>query len=1733
MKFNQKIEKSFSFGIPTDGYNNWRKSRDERRSSRNLVNNNTEINTESNFRCILEDLNEHNCSNKSEICHSLSHRNIISDQKNDFRSNGEIVCLSESTNCLSEDDNMNYMLGKLPLTVELDSGQLDSQIPASRHCQSYSMGIKWKRRSKKSLFKKIKTKKKVGFIKQISNFKAGIEYLKPSAKTSERNLSAHLKSYILSNMTDLVDMSTLMKPNLYNENLALKHCGQAVVQEVNENTKVIPKGLNLQLNLENQKPNLQIPRIEPQNSEFVSCSLSLEANKDMSKPCIHLPKTKFQSLEFESLSFEVNKDLSPTCGDIYGADEVGNASFDTRGIERDGVHLSGARINSFSDGANVAANQIEMKTPCSDISDYKFNRFASTGKGNGANFVATRVNIETDACVCSNSESGIYSQNEFLESSKVNKNSNEPQSDKLCERNSKTTTVDSYLGESGGDNSNVDEKHHVERKHEITELSRIPSLRMTSSNLHSTNNNTSEAYENPWVLQTRLENIPKTFQELPHVEIEIESSLGFEVNHCTNVKGNQFAVSGLVRSDSNQSIDSFSSSFHSVGSVQNLYFSDSEAEHNIDEMSNDSNQFESDFSSSNIAENQSDHMPTNIDKVFSSSKDVDQVTSTATHMVEVAKDSRDRMQKMNSSNDNDQTTKSLSDSDSDEKQMFPYALAEHFEGNITARRKKKKLQSKSFEEKLDKFNCSPERSKGNKMSKLIKSISLGASEERESKVDKKLTHFRRSLDSSLVQRDILNNIESPDKRKLVISNSTEFLSPVLETDVKVPKKDLQKRDGDHDNNLDPTRFFTLPIPKKLKSQQKLMKKKLSRLGSVSKLFSDKAQSLSNLKVGASFKLRKEIEKSKSLVSSSATSLSDLMTKKASSLSTLIRRRTNSNTAVESPFKQYTKKRNRSKDENKTEFIYEKVMVRVPAKRPITKLEQKARAKWLHVCLRLAKNASRSEFERFDDETKSRSRSYSYLGRPWSSGSLSSLSTLRSPTMLDEIMKSVDAVRVRQQCSVGKDDMEASDDEDSSSGSSLFLFQKQYSLDTDTKSIKDSAFMAVCRVCGNIRHASDSSTDSSDSMIARRLSGCYRYSLSLCNLNSICQCLRRSPNQQYRLSGIVHQTEAETNKDANRRSWDIISDFKWIFPDSIRGGNMLRKGKISLPDYQRPVSMYDLRYFSDEMKDEQVKLEVSDAESRHSIDSSNALPGTLLRHRPVLDLSGEKLDKSIDSEDGEIDGKSDSYTERSQSCGDLIDSERFYENETRHTDLVNINVKIEDEEDSYSYHSCSESVENENDMNNFEDEANEKQKSHSCSNLLDTMEVNLGDNLKLDEQRKKELRKMKVKSMSSSHDALSVLVPLETTIDSYEIDKCLGFGNNKSDAICGTEVENGQSIMNNLNQWVQNGLNSKTDKLENSEVDNMTTLEFSNKVEQFTINEDDKENFVCEKCNCLRKRRNEVNSNLRLRNRESDNVGQEKLCTKPPLPRKNRRQPKVLSLTDISNHGNKDRDNLRGPKRFSMVELDKVNTNISVCTCENANYKKDINEDGIKSNTTQSQNTPISGSFRKPVHRFLFDDHQVQNYIKTVTKSDRLKSISSDNVGSVDSPRHPDSHKLYSAQSLNRLSTHSWSDDVFNRLSFPLGPQLSPFADFFQSTPVKGYSRFSGLSGITSPGLFQELPELPSLDEECVYKHDICLGYLLHSVQCDNKVICVYSLQRNKQLMESVISPLTEKTPQCE
>ena len=313
----------------------------------------------------------------------------------------------------------------------------------------------------------------------------------------------------------------------------------------------------------------------------------------------------------------------------------------------------------------------------------------------------------------------------------------------------------------------------------------------------------------------------------------------------------------------------------------------------------------------------------------------------------------------------------------------------------------------------------------------LKSFAFDLSEKTKASKHEKLNQ-RRSLDSNIKIQQMtldLNMNESPALKNKLTSSSESGLnnarSPVIEKGKNSSKK-TRRRTVDVTADNDNMRFFTLPARRKTKSDvQDSPRRKVTRISSISKMFTDKAQSLSSMKLGSSFKLRntdRDGDKSKVPSFLKTSSLTNLMAKKgaemASSISTLIRGRSNSNTVVNSPFKQGKKPKQTNKEE-KREFQYERVCVPCVRKRPATTEEISAWKKRLTLNVELANSLGAEESMRL--------RADSIVRRSHCSGTR----LVRSPTLLDEIMKSVDNTRFRSLESAGEFDLDDSDDGDSS------------------------------------------------------------------------------------------------------------------------------------------------------------------------------------------------------------------------------------------------------------------------------------------------------------------------------------------------------------------------------------------------------------------------------------------------------------------------------------------------------------------------------------------------------------------------------------------------------------------------------------------------------------------------------------------------------------------------------
>lgn len=1103
-------------------------------------------------------------------------------------------------------------------------------------------------------------------------------------------------------------------------------------------------------------------------------------------------------------------------------------------------------------------------------------------------------------------------------------------------------------------------------------------------------------YENPWVLQQHMngdhanvndnenycevELVNKNKKWLDTIEQdEMYNSFGFDVSHDISVheipnRNDQedLTKDEMTRSKSADSLNSFGSSIHSAHSNE-LFFSDSEAEHDMDQLNN-----------------------LHIEK------------------------------------------------SEPKKQLIPYSLREeNSEGSITPRKKSKGLNSKSIEEKINEIakqvfqfiDGKEDEADFVKKEAVKQSKSFDGSFTLDSdKIGKikKAKHNRRSLDSTFGDKESLNNLDDLGKRKSMLASSTELLlKPVLEAESKVTEKMIEPKDSKLD---DSKKFYTLPNPRKRKSTRR----KSSRLESISKMVSEKAHSLTNLKLGSSFKLRRddESESSWGQLSISANSLANMMVKTASNFSTLIRKRSNSNTATDvadSPFKQYVKKRTKPKDdEPKTELAYEKVLVTVPRKRAVTAQEQKSMSKKLKLNIEIAEKSRNCEF----NSTGSVSRTSSFVQDLQESGSQS---PLHSPTLFDEIMKSVDPESIHRLCSTVDDNDELSSDCDSSSGSSIFLFQKRYSLESDlseVKSNRDSLMMTFCRVCGRLKSVSDGSTDSSDGDVV--LSP--RHAISLCDLTAMCQCIKRK---------TIQKKDAKHKENEQRKSWAIVGD-----GDSTEGHGELFKFSSCSKTCAKSQSVGDLRLCknSETLVKDTNDLANKSAERKKKISS---IPGLLQRQEPLLDLSADSLDKTVDSETGlPIDDEKRSY-----SCGSLNGYKQNHSCQ---------NEKAYD----LSLSSCTDKT----------DTSNNCPKSHSCGDLLESSDLIVSDQLCKNDNEKKEIRKLKVKSLSSSHDVLNQFGQMDKK-DLEDIENVIfKTKDTEKDSDLKEKCDTGEKEI---------GFN------DDNEADDMSKgLE----IKPNGILEDAEATKVS--CDSDRKVLREIKTE---KSSYIPNViieTEPKVTSKPPLPF-TKTHKHFLSMSELNMKENK--ENLTAENKmfkrhsvgaFVSNVLDNMEDMKTVCECKSVRCDTD---------------KPKSRA-----EKFLFDEKTIKAHLNQQSNSlkmGRKKSLSTDDIKGLEKlAAISRRQKLASIHSMNRLSEESFLDDVFPQFSVP-NELPYPLSDPFK---VKS-------PGVVSPGF--EGQGLSDFGEESVYKFDVCLGYLLHSVECGDKTICVYSLQRNKQFMESMITPL--------
>ena len=969
------------------------------------------------------------------------------------------------------------------------------------------------------------------------------------------------------------------------------------------------------------------------------------------------------------------------------------------------------------------------------------------------------------------------------------------------------------------------------------------------------------------------------------------------------------------------------------------------------------------------------------------------------------------------------------------------------------------------------------------------------------KSEKKKVSKRRSLDSSFKTPEMKSEFKAElEKQKLKPASSdsglSSILSPVQEN------ADVKLRSN---SNIDSDKmYYTLPNPIKTKSYPPLLppKRKPTRIGSLSKMLSEKAESFSGLKLGTSFKLR-NLEKPITSGLNKTKSLTNLMSKKGirvvSSISSMILGKSTSDTnidIVDSPFKPRNKKPRKTKDDE-NEFVYEKVKVLVPRKRPANKQELVAERRRLTLDLKLA-NFKQNE-PNLQKEVGNDSKAVKGVKKEnnaMSSDSSSSVGSVKSPTMLDEIMKSVDTRRfsIGLALDIGNvSDNELDDTNSRSTFSGLAVKKRSIVSDITTPGsvfLSGEDYFSLCPRCKKMKHRNNF-----DEIALEKRTH------SLIDVNSCCACLA--------LRNSCDSLPFDDRNKLRSDGKDYLNDNEIIYftPCGKRQASRSLQELRNVTDL--PFQNYVDSTYNSESVDRTGEILCSEIEHRQpNHKARRSLPYSLMKCQPCLDLSADDLDEigSIEEESDQIEYLK--TAEKSHSCSDLLDT-------SIDTDTVMY-----------------------------------------CERPLERKPSKRGDR-----------PPVKVKSLSSSHDALACL----SLVDIPDINKPPDNGETmvtKLDCEIGlTDIEvktglaessdSGNEDYHSVGSDSENLDLSTYDKLgrKNSEVLEHTTVQLENSLDsgltmpdsQVLLNSFQNMNMVSENHKGIRNRVSDFDkseialdtpsineTDFKERNSILDNFQRERKCSgcklsntnksiiskeQNPISAETKRQCFSVGDVRITCCDNGMNILTQTDKSTSVSDLNDMDEKCPHCGLIKECVSKSLSKpQQMKANTLtkviNSDSLKQQGkdnAFESKTSKFLFDDQHVKSY-KYILGKARGKSVSSDDVNmqsKLDSEMVVKSSSVLSLKKPSYIHDKLYIDPDF----FP--PNISPLNGMFKLPPFQGFSAFS------PPADGSQLPEL-----EEVYKYDVCLGYLVHSITCDNKTIRVYSLQRNKQLMEGVITPIS-------
>ncbi|KAL3832511.1 hypothetical protein ACJMK2_024146 [Sinanodonta woodiana] len=204
----------------------------------------------------------------------------------------------------------------------------------------------------------------------------------------------------------------------------------------------------------------------------------------------------------------------------------------------------------------------------------------------------------------------------------------------------------------------------------------------------------------------------------------------------------------------------------------------------------------------------------------------------------------------------------------------------------------------------------------------------------------------------------------------------------------------------------------------------------------------------------------------------------------------------------------------------------------------------------------------------------------------------------------------------------------------------------------------------------------------------------------------------------------------------------------------------------------------------------------------------------------------------------------------------------------------------------------------------------------------------------------------------------------------------------------------------------------------------------------------------------------------------------------------------LSLSDISDtECEKDKENLTAK---SLIESDEISVSI----------KSDVDGDNVAV-WTRREDADLVDSIIHTQTDLYKSLYQISGQSHSLHSSKESSEFGLDTAG----------ERRWGVNNLNSSSHYGPKYDVRTNPQKVLAHSVQHIYDEVKSTLPSDISK-------SEPSLRESIPDkLISRDFESCELYAVNLGYLLYTITCDDNVICIYSLQRNKQLMEGVITPI--------